>query len=71
MIHIDIEKFNAFNSKSWWFSIETGQVFLFPSYLSHAVETKQGKNTRISLAFNVFIKGITGSNGNNTELILT
>ena len=71
MIDIETEKFNEFNSKSWWFPIETGQVFLFPSYLSHAVETKQGKNTRVSLAFNVFIKGTVGANGDLTELILT
>jgi hypothetical protein len=34
------------------------------------VETKQGDNTRISLAFNVFIKGTFGSNKNLTELII-
>jgi hypothetical protein len=34
------------------------------------VETKQGDNTRISLAFNVFIKGTVGNNKSLTELIL-
>ncbi len=34
------------------------------------VETKQGDNTRISLAFNVFIKGTVGNNKELTELIL-
>jgi hypothetical protein len=34
------------------------------------VETKQGDNTRISLAFNVFIKGKVGINKQLTELIL-
>ena len=48
----------------------TGDIFLFPSSLSHAVETKQGENTRISLSFNVFIKGTVGSNHDLTELIL-
>ena len=71
MIDIGTEKFNQFNSKSWWFSIETGQIFLFPSYLAHSVEMKQGKNTRISLAFNVFIKGMVGSKRELTELMLT
>jgi hypothetical protein len=34
------------------------------------VETKQGDNTRISLAFNVFIKGTVGNNKQLTELVL-
>jgi hypothetical protein len=34
------------------------------------VETKQGDNTRISLAFNIFIKGNIGNNKNLTELVL-
>jgi hypothetical protein len=34
------------------------------------VETKQGDNTRISLAFNVFIKGMVGNNKGLNELKL-
>jgi hypothetical protein len=34
------------------------------------VENKKGKNTRISLAFNVFVKGTVGNNKDLTELIL-
>jgi hypothetical protein len=34
------------------------------------VENKQGDNTRISLAFNVFIKRTIGNNKNLTELYL-
>jgi hypothetical protein len=29
---------------------------MFPSSLTHMVETKEGTNTRISLAFNVLLK---------------
>ena len=43
---------------------------MFPSSTTHQVETKQGDNTRISLAFNTFYKGSVGSNKNLTELIL-
>ena len=43
---------------------------MFPSSTIHQVETKQGNNTRISLAFNTFYKGTLGSNGTLTELIL-
>jgi len=71
MIEIGVEKLNEFNSGSWSIPVESRQVFLFPSSLDHSVEIKQGKNTRISLAFNVFIKGIIGSKNTLSELILT
>ena len=66
----DIKNWNLWNSETWWFSVKTKDIILFPSSLTHMVETKQGDNTRISLAFNVFIKGTVGNNINLTELIL-
>jgi len=69
-IKLEIKKFNLWNSTSWWFPVKTGDIILFPSYLTHAVETKQGDNTRTSLAFNVFIKGNVGNNKNLNELFL-
>jgi uncharacterized protein (TIGR02466 family) len=69
-IKLEIKDWNIWNSESWWFSVKTGDIILFPSSLSHMVENKEGTNTRISLAFNVFIKGTVGNNKNLTELIL-
>jgi len=69
-IKLEVKDWNLWNSESWWFPVKTGDVILFPSSLTHMVETKQGDNTRISLAFNVFIKGTVGNNKNLTELIL-
>ena len=65
-----IKDWNIWNSESWWFPVKTGDIILFPSSLTHMVETKEGDNTRISLAFNVFIKGTIGNNKSLTELIL-
>ena len=70
-IRLEIKDWNIWNSESWWFTVKTGDVILFPSSLTHMVETKQGDNTRISLAFNVFIKGTVGNNKNLTELHLS
>jgi len=67
---IDDTKFNLWNSETWFFSVQTGNLFMFPSSTTHQVETKKGNNTRISLAFNTFYKGTVGSNNNLTELIL-
>lgn len=66
----EIKTWNWYNSESWWFTVKTGDIIMFPSSLTHMVETKQGTNTRISLAFNVFIKGTIGNNKQLTELIL-
>jgi uncharacterized protein (TIGR02466 family) len=67
----EVKDWNIWNSTSWWFQVKTGDIILFPSFLTHMVETKQGDNTRISLAFNVFIKGTVGNNKNLTELHLS
>ena len=69
-IKLEVKDWNMWNSESWWYSVKTGDIILFPSSLTHMVETKQGDNTRISLAFNVFIKGTVGDNKSLTELIL-
>ena len=66
----EIKDWNLYNSESWWFTVKTGDIILFPSSLTHMVENKQGDNTRISLAFNVFIKGVVGSDESLTELYL-
>ena len=66
----EIKDFNLWNSETWFFPVETRDLFMFPSSTTHQVETKKGNNTRISLAFNTFYKGSVGSNTELTELIL-
>jgi len=69
-IKLEVKEWNLWNSESWWFPVKTGDIIMFPSSLTHMVETKQGDNTRISLAINVLIKGTVGDNKSLTELIL-
>ena len=64
------KSYNEFNSHSWWLPVETSQLILFPSNLIHCVEIKKGTNTRISLAFNTFVKGKLGNNKALEELVL-
>ena len=59
---------NIHNSTNWWFSVKKGLIVLFPSYLEHMVEMKQGNNKRISLAFNTFLQGNLGFEAELTEL---
>ena len=65
-----IKSYNSWNSETWSFSTKKGQLFMFPSSLIHQVDIKKGTNTRTSLSFNTFYKGILGSNVTLTELIL-
>ncbi len=65
-----VKEFNIYNSDNWWFSVKTGDIVLFPSSLVHMVEPKKGDNTRISLSFNIFIKGTIGTNDMLNELII-
>ena len=69
-IRLEAKEYNIYNSRSWWFPVETGDVVLFPSYLTHQVDNKQGNNTRISLAFNTYVKGTFGNKSGLTELNL-
>jgi len=69
-IELDVTKYNPFNSTSWLFPVETGNIVLFRSFLMHGVDKKKGTNTRISLSFNVFIKGTLGDKKEVTELVL-
>jgi uncharacterized protein (TIGR02466 family) len=69
-IELNITKYNPFNSTSCWFPVETGNILLFPSFLHHGVDKKKGTNTRISLSFNVFMKGKIGVKEQLTELVL-
>jgi uncharacterized protein (TIGR02466 family) len=63
-------KYNMFNVLSWWYPVQTGDIILFPSSLSHGVDKKKGNNIRTSLSFNVFFKGTIGNKLEATELIL-
>jgi Rps23 Pro-64 3,4-dihydroxylase Tpa1-like proline 4-hydroxylase len=47
---------------------EEGDIVLFPSTLTHEVENVIADDTRVSLAFNSFIKGTFGDKGSLTEL---
>ena len=66
----EIKNWNLWNSEAWSFAVKTQDIIMFPSSLTHMVENKEGTNTRISLAFNVFIKGIIGNEDNLTKLVL-
>ena len=64
------KEFNLWNSSSWFFQINTGDLIIFPSKLKHSVKPVVHDLDRISLSFNVFIKGSLGECETPTELKL-
>ena len=68
-LQLETDTYDIFNSDSWWFNVEIGDIFIFPSSLTHNVENVIADKTRISLAFNTFIKGTLGDNRKLTEFI--
>jgi uncharacterized protein (TIGR02466 family) len=67
-IKLAVNEFNIYNSDSWWVTVKTGDIVLFPSSTTHSVFVKEGDNTRTSLAFNVFFKGKWGEEKQLTEV---
>ena len=63
-------EWNYYNSESWWFPVGTGDLVLFPSWLTHMVQPVEGEDTRISLAFNTFPIGEIGDENELTALRL-
>lgn len=66
-LQLTSDNYDIYNSESWWFNVKTGGIVLFPSSLTHHVEDVIAEETRISLAFNSFIKGTLGDNRSLTE----
>jgi uncharacterized protein (TIGR02466 family) len=61
---------NNYNSGDVAILVETGDLVLFPSNFTHNVPPTISKETRISIAFNTFIKGNIGDEIASTALYL-
>ena len=70
LIKLTSKEFNFYNSESWWIPVKTGDLVVFPSNFAHSVANTESKNTRISLSFNTFLKGIIGDPDTLTELVI-
>jgi len=68
-IKLNPKEFSWYNAEAWYFTVKPGDIVVFPSSLTHMVEQKAGTNTRISLAFNSFLRGSIGDNRSLTELL--
>jgi uncharacterized protein (TIGR02466 family) len=67
---IDPAPGNTLNAHSWGFDVEAGQLILFPSHMEHMVPPTKSSRTRVSIAFNTFIRGTMGNRTGRTHLRL-
>lgn len=67
-IKVQAKDWNAWNSESWWFEATQGTMIIFPSSLTHMVETVTEEDTRVSLSLNTFLKGYIGQEESLTGL---
>ncbi len=56
----NVKGFTKSNATAWELSSTTNRMILFPSWLQHLVPINKSKNNRISIAFNVMLRGIVG-----------
>lgn len=67
-IQFPTERYNTYNSKTWWLEATQGRLIIFPSSLRHSVNVVEAQKTRVSLSFNTFAKGLIGSEESLTAL---
>ena len=60
-IKIEPSQYNLYNSGNWTVPVQKQKLILFPSTLQHSVSNLSSNKTRISLSFNVFVKGVVGN----------
>ena len=68
-IEPEVDSFNEYNADTWWLPARAAMLYLWPSWLVHGVPTADREEERISVAFNVFVKG-TVSGRVSTQLVL-
>ena len=61
IIQPEVKEFTSSNSSVWYHPSVTNRCLLFPSWLSHYVESNITKEERISISFNFMYKGKIGS----------
>lgn len=70
-LSIFTETYDRLNSQSWNIGVQSRDLLIFPSSLSHTVEPSEKKGPRVSLSFNTFLRGSLGCAEQMTELILS
>ena len=69
-IQFEQKEINIWNNSQWIYPVNNNDLILFPSWLEHFAPLNRGNTDRISLAFNIFAKGVFGGGQKLNRLIL-
>jgi hypothetical protein len=69
MIKLPANNWNQFNSNSWFYPVESGDLIIFPSSIMHGVDNVE-TDDRISIGFNTFLKGDIGDDSVSFDMKL-
>lgn len=69
-IQIATSASNDWTCHSKAIKVSPGDLIVFPSSLTHMVDTVRTDGMRISIAFNSFLRGVVGDSAQSTELLL-
>lgn len=56
----DREFDNMFNAETYGIPPSPGRIIFFPSHIEHGIDKSESENTRLSIAFNTFVRGEFG-----------
>ena len=58
---LDVKKYNTFNSFTWDFEVNTGDLIIFPAWMHHYTRENVTNKDRIVIGANYFVNGVIGS----------
>jgi len=70
LLHIEPSEWNQYNSPWWTIEVKEQDVVIFPSSVRHEVLENCTKETRISIAFNTFVRGEIGKKHSSNYQII-
>ena len=56
-----VKKYNPFNSSSWEYEVNTGDLIIFPAWMYHYTRENVTNKDRIVIGANYFVDGVMGS----------
>jgi uncharacterized protein (TIGR02466 family) len=70
MLSFTPTEYNIWNSSTWGLPVKDNSIVIFPSTTYHSVDPNTSDQSRISIAFNVFLRGTFGNEKEANYLVI-
>ena len=60
MFNFSVKNYNPFNSNSWEYVVNTGDLIMFPAWMYHFTRENKSDEDRIIIGANYFVEGVLG-----------